>query len=160
LTIPPLDGLDLPYLRAAMLAVDAELTDGAAGGRLAAESWANVLAVQLLRHVLAPRQPTSRRDGVPPRGRLPARCRALGGPPGARRELGAAGGGRPPQRLPLRPAVQEGHRAAAAPVRHRPPRRTSQATPARGWRPVPGGCRCPGRLLGPEPVLPSLQAHR
>jgi hypothetical protein len=38
-----------------MLAVDAELTDGGAGGPLAAESLANVLAVQLIRHVLAPR---------------------------------------------------------------------------------------------------------
>src|SRR5262245_19607569 len=38
LTVPPLDGLDLPHLRAAMLAVDAELTAGGAGGRLAAES--------------------------------------------------------------------------------------------------------------------------
>src|SRR5262245_63197015 len=32
LTVPPLDGLDLPHLRAAMLAVDAELTAGGAGG--------------------------------------------------------------------------------------------------------------------------------
>ena len=32
LTVPPLDGLDLPQLRAAMLAVDAELMAGAAGG--------------------------------------------------------------------------------------------------------------------------------
>jgi hypothetical protein len=38
LTVPPLDGLDLPYLRAAMGAVDAELTAGGAGGPLAAES--------------------------------------------------------------------------------------------------------------------------
>ena len=36
LTVPPLDGLNLPHLRAAMGAVDAELTTGAAGGRLAA----------------------------------------------------------------------------------------------------------------------------
>ena len=57
LTVPPLDGLDLPHLRAAMLAVDAELMAGAAGGRLAAESLANVLAVHLIRHVLAPRSP-------------------------------------------------------------------------------------------------------
>jgi AraC family transcriptional regulator len=72
LTVPPLDGLDLPHLRAAMLAVDAELTTGGAGGRLAAESLANVLAVQLLRHLSAPRQPERRRDGVLPRGRLRA----------------------------------------------------------------------------------------
>src|SRR5262245_37427831 len=49
LTVPPLDGLDLPHLRAAMAAVGAELTAGGAGGRLAAESLANVLAVHLVR---------------------------------------------------------------------------------------------------------------
>jgi AraC family transcriptional regulator len=72
LTVPPLDGLDLPHLRAAMLAVDAELTAGGAGGPLAAESLANVLAVHLLRHVLAPRQPARRRDGTLPRTKLRA----------------------------------------------------------------------------------------
>ena len=72
LTVPPLDGLDLPHLRAAMLAVDAELTTGGAGGPLAAESLANVLAVHLLRHVLAPRRLERGRDGVLPRGRLRA----------------------------------------------------------------------------------------
>ena len=70
LTVPPLDALDLPHLRAAMGAVDAELTSGGAGGRLAAESLANVLAVHLIRHILAPRRPECRRDGVLPRGRL------------------------------------------------------------------------------------------
>ena len=72
LTVPPLDGLDLPHLRAAMSAVDAELTAGGAGGRLAAESLANVLAVHLIRHVLAPRRPARGRDGALPRGRLRA----------------------------------------------------------------------------------------
>jgi AraC family transcriptional regulator len=72
LTAPPLDGLNLPHLRAAMLAVDAELTADGAGGRLAAESLANVLAVHLLRHVLAPRQPARRRDGTLPRAKLRA----------------------------------------------------------------------------------------
>ena len=62
LTVPPLDGLDLPHLRAAMGAVDAELMAGGSGGPLAAESLANVLAVHLIRHVSAPRQPTRRRD--------------------------------------------------------------------------------------------------
>ena len=33
LTVPPLDGLDLPHLRAAMWAVDAELTAGGVCGR-------------------------------------------------------------------------------------------------------------------------------
>jgi AraC family transcriptional regulator len=70
--VPPLDQLHLPPLRAAMGAVDAELTAGGAGGSLAAESLANVLAVHLLRHVLAPRQPGRGRDGTLPRGRLRA----------------------------------------------------------------------------------------
>src|SRR5499427_5924576 len=72
LTVPPLDALDLPHLRAAMLAVGAELTAGGAGGPLAAESLANVLAVHLIRHVLAPRQPARRRDGTLPRAKLRA----------------------------------------------------------------------------------------
>ncbi len=72
LTLPPLDGLDLPHLRAVMAAVDAELTTGGLGGPLAAESLANVLAVHLLRHILAPRQPARRRHGALPRARLRA----------------------------------------------------------------------------------------
>jgi AraC family transcriptional regulator len=71
-TVPPLDGLDLPRLRATMAAVDAELTTGGAGGRLAAESLANLLAVHLIRHISAPRRPGRRRDGALPRGRLRA----------------------------------------------------------------------------------------
>jgi AraC family transcriptional regulator len=70
--LPPLDGLDLPHLRAAMAAVDAELTASGAGGPLAAESLANVLAVHLIRHVSAPRQPARRRAGTLPRARLRA----------------------------------------------------------------------------------------
>jgi AraC family transcriptional regulator len=72
LTVPSLNGLDLPQLRAAMLAVDAELTTGGGGGRLAAESLANVLAVHLIRQVLAPRQPPRGPDGALPQGRLHA----------------------------------------------------------------------------------------
>ena len=71
-TVPPLDGLDLPHLRAAMGAVDAELTAGGPGGRLAAESLANILAVHLIRHVAAPHRPARGLDGVLPRGRLRA----------------------------------------------------------------------------------------
>ena len=67
-----LDGLDLPHLRAAMGAVDSELSAGGAGGPLAAESLANVLAVHLIRHVLAPRRLERGRDGALPRGRLRA----------------------------------------------------------------------------------------
>jgi AraC family transcriptional regulator len=72
LTVPPLGALEHPYLRAAMLAVDAELTSGGAGGSLAAESLANVLAVHLIRHVSAPRPSTPRRGGTLPRARLRA----------------------------------------------------------------------------------------
>jgi AraC family transcriptional regulator len=72
LTVPPLDGLDLPDLRAAMRAVGVELTAGAAGGWLAAESLANVLSVHLIRHLLAPRRPERGSDGAMPRGRLRA----------------------------------------------------------------------------------------
>jgi AraC family transcriptional regulator len=72
LTVPPLDSLELPHLRAAMGAVDAELTSSGAGGPLAAESLANVLAVHLIRHLSAPRRPARGRDGALPRGRLRA----------------------------------------------------------------------------------------
>jgi AraC family transcriptional regulator len=72
LTLPPLDGLDLPLLRAAMAAVDSELTIGGRGGLLAAESLANLIAVHLLRHVQTPRQPALRRYGALPRTKLRA----------------------------------------------------------------------------------------
>src|SRR5262245_1422823 len=70
-SVPPLDGIDLPPLRAAMLAVNDELTAGGTGGRLAAESLANLLAVHLIRHVSAPRA-ARRPGGGLPRGRLRA----------------------------------------------------------------------------------------
>jgi AraC family transcriptional regulator len=70
--VPPLDCLDVPVLRSAMLAVSAELTTGGLGGPLAAESLANVLAVHLLRHVFVPRQAGRRRCGALPRARLRA----------------------------------------------------------------------------------------
>ena len=69
LTVPPLDGIDQPQLRAAMLAVDAELAAGGTGGPLAAESLANVLAVDLIRHLLAPASLSARGT---------ARCRGVG----------------------------------------------------------------------------------
>jgi AraC family transcriptional regulator len=72
LTVPPLDGVDLPHLRAAMGVVDAELMARGPGGPLAAESLANVVAVHLLRHLAAPRQLEHGRDGALPRGRLRA----------------------------------------------------------------------------------------
>jgi AraC family transcriptional regulator len=72
LAVPPMDALDLPHLRAAMAAVDGELTSRGAGGPLAAESLANVLAVHLIRHASASHQPARRRDGTLPRVRLRA----------------------------------------------------------------------------------------
>jgi AraC family transcriptional regulator len=69
LTVPPLAGLDLPQLRDALVAVDDELTAGGAGGRLAAESLANILAVHLIRLVAAPRRTERGPDGALPQGR-------------------------------------------------------------------------------------------
>ncbi len=63
-SVCPLDGADLPHLRAAMWAVDAEMTAAARGGRLAAESLANILAVQLIRQILAPRPAMREREGA------------------------------------------------------------------------------------------------
>jgi AraC family transcriptional regulator len=57
LTVPPLDGLSLPQLRAVMGAIEVELmTADGAGSRLAAESLANLLSVHLIRHILRPHQ--------------------------------------------------------------------------------------------------------
>ena len=72
LTVPPLDCLELPHLRAAMTAVGAELASGGPGGPLAAESLANLLSVHLIRHFSAPRRLERGRDGVMLRGRLRA----------------------------------------------------------------------------------------
>jgi AraC family transcriptional regulator len=71
LAVPPLDGLDLPHLRATMWEVDCELTADVVGaGRLVAESLANVLAVRLIRHLSAPRPLKRGRNGALPQGRL------------------------------------------------------------------------------------------
>src|SRR5262245_36583561 len=70
--LPPLDALDIPQLAGALRAVDAELMAGGVGGSLASESLANVLAVHLIRHIVAPGRAVHRRDGVLPRGRLRA----------------------------------------------------------------------------------------
>jgi AraC family transcriptional regulator len=68
--VPPLYGLNVPELRSAMLAVDAELRADGAGGPLMAESLATILAVHLIRHTTgAPRLPTSA-DGELPRRKL------------------------------------------------------------------------------------------
>jgi AraC family transcriptional regulator len=68
--LPPVDALDTPQLASALRAVDAELTTGGVGGSLASESLANVLAVHLIRHIVAPGRAGHGRDGTLPRGRL------------------------------------------------------------------------------------------
>jgi AraC family transcriptional regulator len=68
--LPPLYGLNVPELRSAMLAVDAELRAGGAGGSLLAESFATVLAVHLIRHITGPRRLKASADGVLPRHKL------------------------------------------------------------------------------------------
>jgi len=72
LTIPPINGLNIPHLRAAMQLVHAELTAKDAGEPLIAESLANVLAVHLIRQILTPRQSKPPRDGMLPKTRLRA----------------------------------------------------------------------------------------
>jgi len=71
LMIRPLDGLNLPYLRSAMEAVGTELTSGA-GGRLAAESLANLLAVHLIRETIKPTTLRRGRDTALPLAKLRA----------------------------------------------------------------------------------------
>lgn len=75
--VPPYDGLRLPQLRTALLTVGDELTTKA-GGRLAAESLANLLAVQLLRTAQAPRSQERGPDGPLPRGKLRAVLEFIG----------------------------------------------------------------------------------
>jgi AraC family transcriptional regulator len=67
-TLPAVGALSHPQMQAAILAVDAELADGAAGGRLLAESLANVVAVHLIRRFV-PADRLARR----PRGGLSER---------------------------------------------------------------------------------------
>jgi AraC family transcriptional regulator len=71
-SVHPLDGLVLPQVRAAMLAVNDELTTDAAGDRLAAESLANLLAVHLIRNASTPHAPARRTDGALPQRKLRA----------------------------------------------------------------------------------------
>jgi AraC family transcriptional regulator len=68
--VPPLDGLNMPEVRSAMLAVDAELRAGGRGGPQLAESLATILCVHLIRHITASRQRTPSPDGVLPRCKL------------------------------------------------------------------------------------------
>ena len=68
--VPPVDGLNVPELRSAMLAVDAELRAGSVGGPLLAESLATILCVHLIRHVTGPHRLPASADGVLSRRRL------------------------------------------------------------------------------------------
>jgi AraC family transcriptional regulator len=53
--VPPLDGLNVPELRSAMLAADAELRGGGGDGeQLLVESLATILSVHLIRHITGP----------------------------------------------------------------------------------------------------------
>jgi AraC family transcriptional regulator len=68
--LPPLNGLNVPELRSAMLAVDAELRAGSIGGSLLAESFATILTVHLIRHITGTHQELAAADGVLPRHKL------------------------------------------------------------------------------------------
>jgi AraC family transcriptional regulator len=70
--LPPVSDLSHPRLRAAVLALDAELTAGGPGGRLLAESLGNVLAVHLLRHFSAHGAANTPLGGVLPKHKLRA----------------------------------------------------------------------------------------
>ena len=71
-SVLPIDGLYLPQVRAAMLAVNDELTADTGGDRLAAESLANLLAVHLIRNASTPHTPAHRTDGALPQRKLRA----------------------------------------------------------------------------------------
>src|SRR5262249_8881599 len=70
--LPPLDALNIPQLLGALGAVDAHLPAGGAGGGLAVGSLANVLAVYLIRPIVARGRAVHGRAGTLPRGRLRA----------------------------------------------------------------------------------------
>jgi len=68
--MPPLFGLNVPELRRAMLAVDAELRAGGVGGPLMVEALARLLAVHLIRHTTGAHRLPASADGVLPRRKL------------------------------------------------------------------------------------------
>jgi hypothetical protein len=119
------------------------------------------LAVHLLRHVLgAP--PTSARAGrhAPP-SEAPRRRRARGGTPRGEPDSGAARCRRPSQRLPRRAAVQGGHRAAAARLRHHAssgPRSSCEANCP--WRTSPPAPASRPRARSPATPSASWAARR
>ncbi|MBV9873962.1 MAG: helix-turn-helix transcriptional regulator [Verrucomicrobia bacterium] len=69
-SIPPLNSFMLRELRSTILAVESELISGEIGGSIIVESLANILAVQLLRHVFGRRRPSSRTVAPLPRHQL------------------------------------------------------------------------------------------
>ena len=69
IAVPPHGALVAPELRSTMLAVDTELRAGGVGGPLIIESLANVLAVQLIRHIFGLRLST-RKEGALSRRKL------------------------------------------------------------------------------------------
>jgi hypothetical protein len=71
-TLPPIYGLSDTNIRAAMLALDAELSASGPGGHLLAESLGNVLAVHLLRRFSASEPTGVHSGGVLPRHKLRA----------------------------------------------------------------------------------------
>jgi AraC family transcriptional regulator len=71
-TLSPVYDLSHPQLRAAMLALDAEVREGGPGGRLLAESLGNVLAIHLLRHFSATGPADVPIGGVLPKHKLRA----------------------------------------------------------------------------------------
>jgi AraC family transcriptional regulator len=68
IALPAVGALSDPQIQSAILALDAELAGGAAGGRLLAESLANVVAVHLIRRLVP-----ADRAALRPRGGLPQR---------------------------------------------------------------------------------------
>jgi AraC family transcriptional regulator len=70
--LPAAATLTAPAIRAAILAIDAELGSGAAGGRLLTESLGHVLAVHLIRHAMGSQPATVHRRGGLPRHKLRA----------------------------------------------------------------------------------------
>jgi AraC family transcriptional regulator len=68
--VPPVDGLNAPELRSAMLVVDTELKAGGAGGSLMVEALATMLSVHLIRRFSGNGRLGGRPDAVLPRRKL------------------------------------------------------------------------------------------
>jgi AraC family transcriptional regulator len=70
--LPAVGALIHPQIQAALLAIDTELTTGAAGGGLLVEAFSNVVAVHLIRQFVANDRATRRPSGGLPRRKLQA----------------------------------------------------------------------------------------